>query len=97
MASPQQQVLRFDIAMDHSLIMRKLQGVSHLLGKRNNSRYRKECSPGVALAHCAMRSKVHHQKGSLALNAKFQDTHDIRMDQMCNDSCLTTKRSDILV
>ena len=58
MAPPQQEVLWLDILMDYSLIINELQGFGHLLGIGNNSWYREECSPEIALTNCAMRSKI---------------------------------------
>jgi len=43
-----------------------------------------------------MGSKVHHEKRGVVLNSKLQDAYDIGMDQVSNDTRLTTKGSDLL-
>src|SRR5207302_10781471 len=49
------------------------------------------------LAQGAIGSIVHDQERSGALDTKIEDTHNMRMDEMSNRTCLSAKGVDILI
>ena len=84
LSSTQQHVLRLDIAVNKLLFMRILQGISHLLDRRDNHRERDQAAFRVATPQRPIGGIVNHQKGHSILHIIIEDTHDPGMHECRN-------------
>ncbi len=95
--SVQQHIFGFDITMDQFLIMGILQSISDLLDIGDDRSNWKDGSLWMSLSQRPTHGVVHHQKGCFALYAKFEDTHDMGMDQVSYRMCLCAEAFDIVI
>ena len=81
-ASVQEHVFRFDVAVDEVLIVGVLQGGSQWGGVGENGRERDLCPFGMFVTQGAVGGVIHDQKGDiLAIDAKIKQGNDMGMAQ----------------
>ena len=86
-------VFRLEITVEQVLIVGVLQGRGDgaRVGDDSQERYRR--ARRVKLSQIPIQSIVHHQVGGLLLDAKVEDTDDMRMHQVAQ---LTSCRKEVL-
>src|SRR6266702_2878158 len=94
---PKQQIVRFHIPMNEPLAMRILQCFCYLLHVGDHCRQRNHLSLGMPLPQGAMGGVVHHQEGHAFLHVKIKNTHNMWMDESCDDLRLSSKVLDIFL
>src|SRR5438876_5714644 len=94
--TPQQHILRPDIAMDQFLLMDRVQGLSHLPDVGDNGCKWHPSALWVALAQRAMRGILHDQKRDALFYAKIEDAHDVGMHEARNHARLRAESLFVL-
>src|SRR5438552_2910535 len=81
LAPSQQHILRLDIAVDDLVFVRILQGVGHLLDRRDDDRERDQAAFGIATPQRPIGGIIHDEKRHAFLYIVIEDAYDSRMHE----------------
>src|SRR5205823_3216920 len=93
--TPQQYVLRLDVAMNQLVLMGVLQGLGQLPDIADNGGERQVCPAWMALAECAVGGVGHDQERRRAVYPKIQYTDNMWMLQAGDGASLGSELLDV--